>query len=164
MILDKEISDEIRKRIEEVVKERGLDLVDFKIFPQGKRWVIRSIVDYPEGGVRIKECVSLNRVIFSILEKDIKLKDFIVEVNSPGLDRPLREARDFVRAKGKIVCIWLKESLGGKTYLEGEIVEVEENALLLKIKENIFKIPFNIIVTLKQKIAIKENAGGLKYE
>jgi len=152
-VIDKEISDGIRKKVKAVVEERGLDLVDFKIFPKGRSWVIRSIVDYPSGGVTMEECALLNKIIFSIMEEDNMLgDDFVVEVNSPGLDRPLKDIKDFIRCRGKLVCVWLKESLREKTYIEGEITEVMEDAFLLKVKNDIFEIPFNIVTTVKQKI------------
>ena len=152
-MIDKEISDGIRKKVKAVVEERGLCLVDFKMFPKGRSWVVRSIVDYPSGGVTMEDCALLNKIIFSIIEeKNMLGDDFIVEVNSPGLDRPLKGIKDFIRAKGKLVCVWLKESLKKKTYIEGEIIEVTEDAFFLKVKEDIFEIPFSIVTTVKQKI------------
>jgi ribosome maturation factor RimP len=153
MLLDEGLLENINKQIKSIVESSGLDLIELKVFPKGNSWVIRSIVDYASSGVTVNECASLNRSIASWIEKsNIFGNDFIVEVNSPGLDRPLREAKDFMRDKNRYIRIWLKESLKGTTYIEGKLLDVKERSILLKVKEGILDIPFDIINKALQKI------------
>jgi len=100
-LIDDNLLHRIKDKIQGIVNERGMDLVDFRIFWQAGQWVVRSLIDYPEGGITIDECSSINRLIFSFINREKFLgNDFNVEVNSPGLDRPLKEPKDFLRAKG----------------------------------------------------------------
>jgi len=154
MVLDRNLFKEIEGKVRILVRNNNLDLVDFKIFPRGRSWVIRSIVDHESGGVTVDECSILNKVIFSVIEGSNMLGDnFVVEVNSPGLDRPLKSSKDFMRVKGKRIMVWLKESLRGKTYFEGKLLNVRDGSIILEVKNDIFEIPLNIINKSLQKIA-----------
>ncbi|OPX30326.1 MAG: hypothetical protein B1H08_02025 [Candidatus Omnitrophica bacterium 4484_171] len=154
MVLDRNLFKEIEGKVRILVRNNNLDLVDFKIFPRGRSWVIRSIVDHESGGVTVDECSILNKVIFSVIEDSNMLGDnFVVEVNSPGLDRPLKSSKDFMRVKGKRIMVWLKESLRGKTYFEGKLLNVRDGSIILEVKNDIFEIPLNIINKSLQKIA-----------
>jgi len=154
MFPNKESFNEIENKVKDIVKDKNLDLIDFKILSRGHSWVVRSVVDHESGGVTVDECSSLNRIIFSVFENsNILGDDFVVEVNSPGLDRPLTEAKDFIRVKGNIILVWLRESLREKNYLEGELLNVNDDSIILKVKEEIFGIPFGIISKALQKIS-----------
>jgi len=153
MVLDKNLFKEIEDKVKTIVQNNNLDLVDFKIFPKGHSWVIRSIVDHESGGVTVDECSILNKVIFSVIDGSNMLgDDFVVEVNSPGLDRPLKNFKDFMRVKGKIIMVWLKESLREKTYFEGKLLNVRDGSIILEVGKEIFEIPLSIISKSLQKI------------
>ena len=153
MVLDKNLFKEIEDKVKTIVQNNNLDLVDFKIFPKGRSWVIRSIVDHESGGVTVDECSILNKVIFSVIDGSNMLgDDFVVEVNSPGLDRPLKNFKDFMRVKGKIIMVWLKESLREKTYFEGKLLNVRDGSIILEVGKEIFEIPLSIISKSLQKI------------
>lgn len=152
MILDKQIEEKIRKKTESLLRKEGLDLVEFKIFLKGSTYVVRVITDYSEGGVSLNECARLNRLLFSYLDKDKILgEDFSVEVNSPGLDRKLKTRDDFLRVKGRNVSLWLNIPVKEKTYLEGKLLNVEEEKILLQGKE-LIEVFLNTIKCAKQKL------------
>ena len=154
MFLNKELFSRIEDEVKGIVKSNNLYLVDLKIFPRGRAWVIRSIVDHKTGGVTVDECSALNKEIFSVVDNSgILGDDFIVEVNSPGLDRPLKNADDFMRVKGKIIMLWLKESLRDKTYFEGKLIGVKDDSIILEVVKDVFEIPFGIINKALQKIS-----------
>ncbi|MCM8826716.1 MAG: hypothetical protein NC904_04270 [Candidatus Omnitrophica bacterium] len=153
--MDEELIGYIRSKFEEILRMKGIDLVDFKVFSQGRRWTIRSIVDYPYGGITVDECSSLNQILFSLVEKEKILgDDFVVEVNSPGLDRPLVTAKDFLRAKGKIICVWFREPIKGKDYRELVVGDVKDDGLFLGDEEGFFFVPFEKIKMAKQKVVL----------
>ena len=142
MRLDNQVRDLIKDKVKEIIDSKGLDLVDFKIFWNRRFWIVRVLADFPSGGITLEECSAVNRLIFSFIEKGSILKEnFHIEVNSPGLDRPLREARDFLRAKEKLVSIWFKEAFKDKTYLEAVIKDVRNDMLLVEYKDQILEIP-----------------------
>ncbi|MFN7170739.1 MAG: ribosome maturation factor RimP, partial [Candidatus Omnitrophota bacterium] len=85
--------------------------------------------------ITLDECAFLNQEIGTILDRHPELlnEHYILEVSSPGLDRPLTRERDFVRNLGKEVRILLRNEWEGKCEYRGEIYDVLKDRLLLKI-------------------------------
>ena len=153
MILGKEIEEKIKRKVFEFLKEENLDLIEFKIFPQGKNFVVRIMTDFSYGGVTLKDLSRINKMVFSYLEEENILgEDFTVEVISPGLDRKLEGKNDFLRVLGKYLKIWLKSSYKGKNYYEGRLEKIDEENLIVKIKEKAISIPLSLVNFAKQKI------------
>lgn len=142
---------DIKDKIYDITTRRGVDLVEYKFFMSGKQAVIRCLVDYPEGGITIDECAAINKEIVVCLEQSNMGEDFVVEVNSPGLDRKLIGYKDFLRLKGELIGLWLNEPVEGKEYIEGEICDVDEQRLVLKNKDKTFEIDFTKIKAGKKK-------------
>lgn len=153
MPLDKDKLEEMEDKIKKLAAQQGLDLVDFKVIKHRQGSTLRALVDYTTGGVTMDECSRLNRMIFSLIERESILgEDFSVEVNSPGLDRPIKKGVDFRRVKGSEVMIWLNEPVGQKTYIEAVVLDVDDNMLLLEAGDSSFQIPLDIVKVAKQKI------------
>lgn len=153
MIIDKKTVERLKLAVKDVLRKEGLELVEFKIFYNHGRFTIRSIVDYPEGGVTIDTCARVNRLVFSFLEKENVLgEDFVVEVHSPGINRILKERKDFLRVKGRNVLVWLEKPIRERNFWEGKVVAVEENSLALQCEENIVDIPFSFIKCGRQRV------------
>lgn len=148
-----EVIGELRSIIEEYLKSQNIDLVDLICRQEGSNLVLRILADFPSGGISIKECAHLNKEIGRILdEKDILQQNYLLEVSSPGLDRPLTTKADFFRCLNKTVRIFLKEPLNGKWELEGAISKVEDDLVCININGNIVNIPISIINRAKQVI------------
>lgn len=153
-----QLNEQIVEQIEEYITNQGLVIIELRLLRQSRRWVLRCVVDYPQGGVSLDDCAQLNRYLFKLIEeKQLLGDDFAVEVNSPGLDRPLKSAGDFSRVKGSSLMLWLKEPIEGKTYHEFLLERVDEREQIIegRIKDKVIKIPLAAISTAKQKITIK---------
>ena len=81
--------------------------------------------------------------------------DFIVEVDSPGLDRVLRTKEEFIRTKGKEIGVWFKEDFEFKKYLEGVLLEISGDVMVLETKNKTYEIPLEKINCAKQKLIYK---------
>ena len=144
---------ELRLLLENYLKEQGLDLVDLIYRYEGRSLVLRILTDKPEGGISIGECAKLNRDICSILdEKDILKEGYILEVSSPGLDRPLVSKEDFLRCRNKEVRFFLNQPINEKMELQGKISKVEDDAVYIAMQEEILKVPLIRITRAKQVI------------
>ncbi|MCM8831265.1 MAG: hypothetical protein NC918_03615 [Candidatus Omnitrophica bacterium] len=143
----------IKTKIQEILQQKGIELVEFKIFRTGSRYTLRCLIDYPCGGIKVNDCAKINEEIFSFLdETKILGEDFVVEVNSPGLDRPLYSYKDFLRFKDKEVKIWYKNEQQKDSYIEGEIISVDKDSILLKKEDNIINISLSKIKVGRAKI------------
>ena len=145
----------IQLKAKEIIAEFEAELIDFRLFFSGGKHILRCIVDYPQGGIILDTCSAINKKLFSYLSESNTLGgDWVVEVNSPGLDRPLKILGDFIKVKGKVIFLWLHEPVLGKEYLEAKVVDADRKALSLEYKENTVKIPWDKIKVGKEKITL----------
>ena len=95
--------DIIRKEAERITKRHGLEVFDLTFRREARGWVLRLTIDNPVGYVSIRDCEIVSRELERWLDvEDIIDRRYILEVSSPGLDRPLRDERDYRRFKGKL--------------------------------------------------------------
>lgn len=135
------------------LRSQGLELVELIYRYEGKDLILRVLVDKPLGGITMDECTRVNREIGEMLdEKDIIPGRYVLEISSPGLDRPLIAKNDFLRCLNKEIKIFLKEKIEEKLEWDGFIVGVNDNALSLDAKGETLNIPLSIIAKAKQII------------
>lgn len=85
-----------------IAEENHYEIVDVEYEKEGANWYLRVYAD-KEGGFSINDCVTLSRALEKAMEADDPFTDpYILEVSSPGLDRPLKKAKDFHRSIGKL--------------------------------------------------------------
>ena len=101
-------------------------LVDLKIKPTNN---IKLFLDGDQG-ITIEKCISINRALYKQLEESglFPNDDFSLEVSSPGLDEPLKLHRQYLKNKGRLVEILMKD--GRK--IEGKLLEVNEEDLVVE--------------------------------
>ena len=88
-----------------VIEAEGFELVDVEYVKEGSNWYLRTYIDKP-GGITIDDCEIVSRALSAILDKEDYIKEaYILEVSSPGLLRPLKKEKDFVRNTGKEIEI-----------------------------------------------------------
>ena len=120
---------------------------------EGRDLFLRILVDKPEGGIILEECSRLNRELGVLLdEKDILRERYVLEVASPGLDRPLKTKADFMRCLQREARFFLNEPLGGKIELAGVIEKVENDSVFVAQDNDVVEIPLAKINRAKQVI------------
>ena len=146
----------IQLKVKDIIESGGAELIDFKIFYSGGKYILRCIVDILSGGITLDNCAAINRKIAAYLDESNCLNDnYTVEINSPGIDRKLKTSKDFLRVKGRKVSVWLKEPLEDKEYLEGKVLAVDDDKISLDYKGKILEVGFNKVKVGKEKIEIK---------
>lgn len=123
-------SDRLRGLLEPLVAAKGLDLEEIELSKAGKRRMLRIIVDSDEG-VELDACAELSREVSDKLDgSDVMGEDeYVLEVSSPGADRPLSEHRHYVRAIGRLVKFQLAE--GGE--LIARILDLDDEGLDVEV-------------------------------
>jgi ribosome maturation factor RimP len=148
-----EIIAQLQNIIDDYLKIQGLHLVDLIYRHEGRDLIVRILVDRPEGGITVGECAKLNIQISNLLdEKEILQTRYILEVVSPGLDRPLKTKNDFLRCTNRRVGFFLNEPINGKIELEGLISKVENDSVYIESRSEIIEIPLTKINKAKQII------------
>lgn len=142
----------IRQVAEPILAERQLELVELVTHRQGRQWLIRLLVD-AVGGVTIQRCAKANRLIADAIEAANLFEErFTVEVSSPGLDRPLVSRRDFERAIGQELKLELVGDDGRPTVVEGMVLAVQAEAIVVTIPAGNITIPLASIRLAKKAI------------
>ncbi|MFF1535375.1 ribosome maturation factor RimP [[Kitasatospora] papulosa] len=123
-------SDRLRGLLEPLVSAKELDLEEIEVSRAGRRRVLRVIVG-SEDGVELDTCAELSRSISEKLDETDAMgeDEYVLEVSSPGADRPLTEHRHYVRATGRLARLALGE--GGE--LVARILGVDDEGLDLEV-------------------------------
>lgn len=88
-----------------IIQENNFELVDVEYVKEAGTWYLRVYID-KEGGITVDDCEIVNRRLSDLMdEKDFISDSYILEVSSPGLGRPLKKEKDYVRSMGKEVDI-----------------------------------------------------------
>ena len=96
--------------LQPMVDERGFELVDVEYVKEGSNWYLRAFIDKP-GGISIDDIEPISRELSEKLDQEDFISDaYILEVSSPGLGRPLKKDKDFVRSIGEEIEIHLYRS------------------------------------------------------
>ncbi|MGC8764089.1 MAG: ribosome maturation factor RimP [Acidobacteriota bacterium] len=139
--------DRLRALAEESAAAHGLLLFDVESRATGRRWWIRVTLDRLEGPVTLEDCEKVSRRLsLSLDAEDVVPHAYELEVSSPGVERPLRTPGDFERFRGRKVHLVLAPGGGepGGT-LEGLSEGCEEEAVLVKVGEEVRRIPLSRI-------------------
>jgi len=122
----------VRSLVTPIVAEAGLDLEDVSVSRAGRRYVVRVIVD-GDGGVSHDDLSDVSRDISDGLDAaeesggDLTPDAYTLEVSSPGVDRPLTQARHWRRNVGRLVKV-----KAGDRQLTARIVAVTDTAVSLE--------------------------------
>lgn len=119
------LTDAVRDAALPLAAEKGLDIYDVEYKKEGADKVLRVILDTPEDApddafVSIDDCEAVSRALSDILdETDLVKEAYMLEVTSPGLDRPLKKEKDFQRFAGRSVDIGLYKAVNGSKVMTG---------------------------------------------
>jgi len=145
------IVDELKIFISDFLKSQNLDLVEVIHRYEGGDLFLRILVDKPEGGINMGECAQVNRDLGEALDaKNLLQQRYILEVSSPGLDRPLKSETDFKRSLNKNIKFFLNDFINGKVEWDGIINKVSEGKVYITAKDSILEIPLEKINKAKQ--------------
>lgn len=141
-----DLIESIKKIILPLLEEKGLELVELKFLRAPLGQMLQLLVDRPGTGISLGECANLNKEIGFILEEQGIINDrYILEVSSPGLDRPLKTKNDFLRSLGKPARFFLLENVNNKIEFTGVIKKVEGDLAYVEVEGLDWQVPISKI-------------------
>lgn len=145
--------------VERTVEELGFELVTLERGGGRRRPLLRLRVDRPESepgrsSITVDDCAAINRAVRAALEaEDGDDVEYILEVSSPGVERPLTRERDYERFAGRSVRIRCYEPLAGHgRQLEGVLLGMstrDDDAVALEVGGETVEVPMRAIATAK---------------
>ena len=114
-----------------IVEEYGFELVDVEYVKEGSVWYLRAYID-KEGGITVNDCEAVAREMNEILDREDFIPDsYTFEVSSPGLGRPLKKEKDFVRNMGKDVEIRTYRSIDRSKEFVGTLKAYDKDSVTI---------------------------------
>jgi ribosome maturation factor RimP len=135
---DADVVQRVRPIAERVAATLGLEIFAVQFRREAGGMVLRVQVDRPgpaaraEDSVSVEDCARVSRDLSAVLDVEETVPTaYVLEVSSPGLDRPLRQADDYRRFAGRRAKLVMREPVDGQTFFKGRLDGVSEGAALI---------------------------------
>lgn len=136
----------LSRKLAAVVEAMGYELVGVEFHPHRASALLRVYID-SESGITLDDCQRVSHQLSGVLEVEDPIEGrYSLEISSPGLERPLFEARHFVRFSGSEVRIQLRELLDGRRKLIGRLLGMrDDNVVVVDHEGREWQVPLDLI-------------------
>jgi ribosome maturation factor RimP len=132
--------------IERVTGDAGLELVHWELEGPRNNQTLRIFID-KEGGVNHQDCETVSHQVGALLDaEDLIADQYLLEVSSPGVDRPLYKRADYQRFAGNKVKLKTQQPINGQRNFRGRLVGIEGDTVTLEVENSgTLEIAFELI-------------------
>ena len=132
----------LKQLLQPVVEALNCELWGIDLQAGGKTKLLRIFIDRDEAGVGIDDCERVSRQASAILDvEDVIAGEYILEVSSPGMDRPLYELDHYARYLGEEISLRLRFPYEGRRNFKGLLKAVEGDEVVVVVTDNEFLFP-----------------------
>ena len=118
-----------------ILDRMNFELVDVEYVKEGGTWYLRAYID-KEGGITVNDCEAVAREMNEILDREDFVEDsYVFEVSSPGLGRPLKKEKDYIRSMGEEVEIRTYRAINREKEFYGILSAYDENTVTIKTED-----------------------------
>ncbi len=143
----------VRAIASRVAGSYSLDVFDVQFRREGGGMVLRIQLDRPGGSataeesVSVDDCATVSRDVSAILDvEDIVPAAYVLEVSSPGLDRPLRRKLDYDRFTGRLAKVVMRQAVDGQMFFKGRLAGLNDGDVLIDGEDGRrHRVPFDVI-------------------
>ncbi len=145
-MLEKErLEEKLTELLQPVITNSGYELVDIAIVRTAGGITLRILLDKPEG-VTLADCEKISRLASDILDAHDPISShYVLEVSSPGINRPLKKQADFQRFAGQKAMIETKTPISGRKRYKGVLTGIENENVIIFTNGADHYIPFEQI-------------------
>ena len=127
-----DVTDKIDGLIRETIENMGYEIVDIEFAKKYGQMNLTVYIDIPRG-VSLDDCEAVHNAVNPILDEADPIEGaYVLNISSPGLDRPFKKQRDYERNYGKEVEVKLYAPLQGKKVYEGVLKEKADNYVVIE--------------------------------
>jgi len=128
------IAEIVQNMLDPIMIENNYELVDVEFVKEGSTWYLRVFID-KEGGITIDDCEQVSRALDQQLEENDPIAhQYILEVSSPGIDRPLKTDKDLTKNIGNIVEVKLFQQINKCKEFSGELIEYTDDIINIELE------------------------------
>jgi ribosome maturation factor RimP len=118
-----------------VIEGLGFELVRIRLMGGATR-TLQIMADRPDGGIVVDDCGEISLAVSAVLDVEDPIEEnFVLEVSSPGIDRPLTRLKDFEMWKGWEARIETTELIDGRRRFKGMLAGVEGEEVLIELED-----------------------------
>lgn len=118
-----------------VIEGLGFELVRIRLMG-GKTRILQIMADRPEGGIEVDDCATISTAVSAVLDVEDPIEDnYVLEVSSPGIDRPLTRLKDFDMWVDYEARLETTELIDGRRRFKGTLQGTEGDEVLIEIEE-----------------------------
>jgi ribosome maturation factor RimP len=123
-----------------ILTELGLECLGVEFNPSQGQSTLRVYLDIEGREITVEDCESASRELSAMLDVEDPIPgNYVLEVSSPGIDRPLFTAEQFARVLGQEIKVLLKAPLEGRRRLRGKLTAVEDQKITLEADGKVFE-------------------------
>ncbi|WP_044409341.1 ribosome maturation factor RimP [Thiomicrospira microaerophila] len=128
------------------VEALGMVLWGCEYIAAGKDSTLRIYIDRPQVGVTVDDCAKVSRQVSAIMDVEDPISSaYMLEVSSPGMERPLFKPAHYEDYVGKRVNIRARSPILGRRKFKGELVELHPEHIVVEVDRESYEIPFSNI-------------------
>ncbi|MCX7512442.1 ribosome maturation factor RimP [Frateuria sp. STR12] len=140
----------LAQRFTEVLADQGVECLGVEFSPSQGQSTLRvylDVLDHADGReVTLEDCESASRELSALLDVEDPIPGhYVLEVSSPGIDRPLFTAEQFARVVGQEVKVLLKAPIEGRRRLRGKLVAVDGERLSFEAEGKAFEFDHDAV-------------------
>ncbi|MCL2565552.1 MAG: ribosome maturation factor RimP [Defluviitaleaceae bacterium] len=131
----KDVLEKVKSYIDEYLADKPYELCDLQFVKEGGNWFLRVFAD-KEGGITIDDLEGISRTLEARLDlEDIIEQAYILEVSSPGIDRPLKTKGDYEKYAGRMVDVKLYQAQNGTKEFQGKLLGFFDEKIVIEGEE-----------------------------
>lgn len=122
--------------IQPLIDANNFELVDVEFVKEGSDWYLRVYID-KDGGITVDDCELISRAFNEILDREDYISEqYIFEVSSPGLMRPLKKEKDYKRSVGKLIDIKFYKPVDKCKEFTGVLDSYDKDTVTIKMDDD----------------------------
>ncbi|MFW5987997.1 MAG: ribosome maturation factor RimP [bacterium] len=139
------IADEVYQIAKPIVVAHELDLVEVDYLKEGSDWILRIFIENPDGELSLSHCEKISKILSQKLDElDPIENSYVLEVSSPGIERPLKKEKDFKNNIGKLISVKTYAPYNGKKEFTGTLLDFKNDKIKIESDDKgVIEIPFS---------------------
>ncbi len=151
-MMSKEIVDRVCAIADPILSNEGMELVEIEYRRESQGWVLRLYID-KAGGVTLNDCTHISQEVGRSLDvEDFISTPYTLEISSPGLPRPLKKEKDFIKYCNQIIKVKTIDPIENRRRFKGKLLGISENRIEIEMEGGIIQIPVSNVAKANLEI------------
>jgi ribosome maturation factor RimP len=151
-MMTKSIIDQVRVIADPILSNEGMELVEIEYRREARGWVLRLFID-KEGGVTVDDCTHISQEVGRSLDVEgFILVPYALEISSPGLTRPLKNERDFIKYQNHLIRVKTFDPIGNRRQFKGKLLGISEKRIEIVVDGGVYQIPLSNVAKANLEI------------